>query len=286
MVAKNFKFLYRYYNDKQEALAKMFDKPQSTISGYVNGTIPIPVDILKQLANRYNESANRLINVDLSAEYDSPQTMMMLNNLLNTGDEILPFPTSKVAKSNDNFNLARKILSEERLVDDIEVFHSRVSVYEHIITLFQKAWEECNSYVALSNALSTILAVYASYNQTCIKIVQELNKKYNLNFYDLQKGMLRNPKKGNSINLYEEQQKKFFNKYDDIVYENIRHLKENARFSELGDYYLALCYYIGFKEDFIEYEQCVQTGFYMLMQLLKIENKYAEKFFENLMKIS
>ena len=50
MIAKNFKFLYKHFKDKQEVLAKMFNVPQSNISGYVNGTKPIPVDILQKIA--------------------------------------------------------------------------------------------------------------------------------------------------------------------------------------------------------------------------------------------
>ena len=50
MIAKNFKFLYRHFQDKQEVLAQMFRVPQSNISGYVNGTKPIPVDILQKIA--------------------------------------------------------------------------------------------------------------------------------------------------------------------------------------------------------------------------------------------
>ena len=43
MVAKNFKFLYRYYKDKQEVLAQMLHVPQSNISAYINGKKPIPI---------------------------------------------------------------------------------------------------------------------------------------------------------------------------------------------------------------------------------------------------
>ena len=70
MVAKNFKFLYRYYKDKQEVLAQMLHVPQSNISAYINGKKPIPTDVLNNISVRYNVPIDDLVNKDLSVEFD------------------------------------------------------------------------------------------------------------------------------------------------------------------------------------------------------------------------
>ncbi len=285
MVAKNFKFLYKYFKDKQAVLAKMFNVPQSNISGYVNGTKPIPVDILQKIAIRYGVSVDDLSNKDLSLEFDSPQTID-LKDTLSFGENMLPILTSNVAKTNDNFNRAHDILLDALNLERMDAFYGKINVLEHAITLFQKAWEESNTYVALSNCLSTVLLVYAFYSQRGIQIGQELIEKGSLSSFDIESSFLRDPRKPKAPNPYEKKQKDFFEKYDDLVYGNIKLLKSNTQFSELGDYYLAICYFLGFAEDFIEYEQSFQTGFHMLLQLSKLDNKYADKFFETMPQIS
>lgn len=153
-------------------------------------------------------------------------------------------------------------------------------------SLFQKAWRESKTYVALSNCLSTVLLIYAFYSQRGIRIGQKLIEKGSLSSFDIKSSFLRDPRKPIASNPYEKKQKDFFEKYDDLVYGNIKLLKSNNQFLELGDYYLAMCYFLGFAEDFLEYEQCFQTGLYMLLQLSKLDNKYADKFFETMPQIS
>ena len=281
MIAKNFKFLYKHFKDKQEVLAKMFNVPQSNISGYVNGTKPIPVDVLQKIAIRYGVSVDDLSNKDLSLEFDSPQTIE-LKDTLSFGENMLPILTSNVAKTNDNFNRAHDILLDALNLERMDAFYGKINVLEHAITLFQKAWEESNTYVALSNCLSTVLLIYAFYSQRGIQIAQELIEKGSLSSFDIESSFLRDPRKPKAPNPYEKKQKDFFEKYDDLVYGNIKLLKSNTQFSELGDYYLAICYFLGFAEDFIEYEQSFQTGFHILLQLSKLDNKYADKFFETM----
>ena len=285
MIAKNFKFLYKHFKDKQEVLAKMFNVPQSNISGYVNGTKPIPVDILQKIAIRYGVSVDDLSNKDLSLEFDSPQTIE-LKDTLSFGENMLPILTSNVAKTNDNFNRAHDILLDALNLERMDAFYGKINVLEHAITLFQKAWEESNTYVALSNCLSTVLLIYAFYSQRGIQIGQELIEKGSLSSFDIESSFLRDPRKPKAPNPYEKKQKDFFEKYDDLVYGNIKLLKSNTQFWELGDYYLAICYFLGFAEDFIEYEQSFQTGFHVLLQLSKLDNKYADKFFETMPRIS
>lgn len=109
MLSKNFKFLYQYYKDKQEVLARMLHVPQSNISAYINGKKPIPTDVLQNIAIRYNVSIDDLINKDLSLEFDSPQTLTVAD-AVNFSENMYPILTSNVAKTNDSFNAAYDLL--------------------------------------------------------------------------------------------------------------------------------------------------------------------------------
>jgi len=285
MVSKNFKFLYQYYKDKQEVLAQMLRVPQSNISAYVNGKKPIPTDVLHNISIRYNVSVDDLINKDLSLEFDSPQTLTV-DDAANFSKNMFPILTSNVAKANDDFNAAHEILLQSLSLEQIDDFYKNIGALEESIVLFQKAWNESNTYVALTNSLSVILLIYTFYSQRGIKIGQELLNNGAVNTLDVKCGMLRDPRKPIATDKYEQQRKLFFEKYDDLVYRNIKLLKRNTQFSELGDFYLAMCYFFGFVEDFIDYETCIQTAILMLLQLCKLENKYADNFMESFTSIS
>lgn len=285
MVSKNFKFLYQYYKDKQEVLAQMLHVPQSNISAYINGKKPIPTDILHNISIRYNVSVDDLMNKDLSLEFDSPQTLTV-DDAAHFSENMFPILTSNTAKSNDSFNIAHDILLQSLCLDKIDDFYEKIEELEHAIVLFQKAWDESNTYVALTNSLSAILLIYAFYSQRGIKIGHELLNNGALNTLDIKSSLLRDPRKPVAVNKYEQQRKQFFEKYDDLVYQNIKRLKSNTQFSELGDFYLAMCYFFGFAEDLVDYETCTQTAMLMLLQLCKLENKYADRFMESLPSIS
>ena len=285
MVSKNFRFLYQYYKDKQIALAQMLRVSQGNISDYVNGNKHIPVDILNRISIRYNVSTDDLLNKDLALEYDMPQTIK-LEDANNLACSMLPIFTSNVAKNNESFNQAYNVLLTSLQLDNIEELYNKINSLEKAVELFQKAWTEANTYVALSNSISIILLIYMSCNQQAVNIGKELLDKGMLNSYDVERKQLRNPDKATTNNPYEKKQREIFEKYDDTVFENIRHLKSNLHFSELGDFYLAMCNFVGFTEDFMEHEICMQLGMYMLVQLCKLENKYAEKFIESLSLIS
>lgn len=145
MVSKNFKFLYQYYKDKQEVLAQMLRVPQSNISAYVNGKKPIPTDVLHNISIRYNISVDDLINKDLSLEFDSPQTLTV-DDAAHFSKKMFPILTSNVAKANDNFNTAHEILLQSLSLEQIDDFYKNIGELEQSIVLFQKAWDESNTY--------------------------------------------------------------------------------------------------------------------------------------------
>lgn len=279
MATKNFHFLWKFHKDKQTELAKMFCVSQGSISDYLNGKQGIPVDILEKIAYRYNVSMDDLITKDLSQEYDNPQTID-LEQAMNVGRRMFPFHTSNVAKNNDNFNYAYDITMNALQTEDITTLDGKLCIFEHAIELYTKAWEEDKTYVALSNSISLILFIYALYSMRNIDIAQELFKKGSLHEFELKQKLLKNPNKPVTTNKYADKKKQIFEKYNELVINNIKLLKQNINFCDLGDFYLAMCYFLGFAYEDFEYDSCVQTAFMMLLQQYELDNKYAEKFLD------
>lgn len=281
MIAKNLKFLRKHFGDKQEVLAKLLNVPQSNISNYENKKKPIPIEILDKISIRYSVSIDDITNKDLSLEFDTPQPID-LKNAVSVGENMFPLLSSNVAKTNNNFNRAYKYVIESLQIEKLEMFYSKTSVLEHAIELFQKAWKESNTYVALSNSITVILLIYVFYYQNGLNIGQELLTKGKLSPQEIQNALLKDPSKPLPKNPYENKRKAFFEKYEDLLYDNIKKLKSNSRFSDLGDYYLAMCYYFGFADDCVDYNTASTTGICMLIQQEKLDNEYARKFIESI----
>lgn len=281
MITKNFKFLRRYFNDKQESLAKMLHISQSVISEWEHGK-EIPMEMLCKIAYRYNVSIDDLKNKDLSLFYEDVEEIN-IDTAMKISDSMFPLLTSNIATTNASFNQAYDTTISLLNLDDVNELDKNIEILRKILVLYKRAWNESSTYVALSNSITLILFFYVFYTQRGINIGQELINKEKLSELDIHTAQLRDPRKEQQSNPYEDKQHAFFNKYDDIVYEYIKILKNNKHFNELGDFYLGLCYLIGFTEDILEaYTLSYQVGLYMLIQQCKLENQYAEKFIDSI----
>lgn len=280
-VARNFNFLWKYNEEKQEVLSKILGKSQSTISDYANGKRPIPVDVLTKISDRYGVSADDLINKDLSLEYDAPQAIDV-KRAMNIGNNMFPLFSSNIAKNNDSFNRAYEITINALAEEKLNLIYSKICILEHAIELYKKAWEESQTYVALSNSITLVLFIYAFYNQRNMEIAQMLISKGKLDTYEIKQLSLRDPNKPKPVNKYEIKRKAFLEKYYDLVFEHIKLLKSNLKFSNLGDFYLSLCYLQGFVDIDFDYDSCFQTALMMMYQQAELENTYAIKFLESL----
>jgi len=281
MVAKNFKFLQKHFKDSQKSLAVLLGVTQSMISDYQSGKKQVSVEKLKKISNRYNVSVDDLIYKDLSLEYDFPQTID-LRDFETFCENIFPFYTSSISKNNENFRRAYEIVNVTLNTDNIEEIYGKTVVLEHAITLFKRAWEECSTYVALSNSISIILLIYSMYsNRDMIKVVNEQLSKDCIDLFEIEERLHLETRKEMYESSYIEKKKFIYEKYESFLYNNIKLLKNNPNFSELGDYYLALCYFVGF-DDAIEYELSLKIGGCLLYQLCRLGNKYANRLFESI----
>lgn len=278
MSSKNFKFFWKFHNDKQEVLSKILGVSQSTISAYANEKMTIPAHILKKIAYRYNVSVDDLLNKDLSSIYDLPLAIN-IDDLPEITMRTFPLLTSNIAKNNADFNKAHEINLSLFKLDNISELDSKICVYEHAIELYKKAWDESKTYVALANCISLILLISTIYGQRNLELAQMSYDKDDKETIEI-KPILRELNKSNIDNKYKDKCEAFIEKYYDVVFENIKLLKRKTEFADLGDFYLSICYLVGFVTGSFDYISCVNAAFMMLFQQFDLDNKYAEKFLE------
>lgn len=279
MSAKNLDFLLSFFKDKQQSLAKILGVTQSTISDYKNGIKQIKTEFIPIIAYRYGISCNDFLTKDLSLSMDFPLSLN-LDYCNKAVFKMFPIRTSKIAQKDANFNRAYEITNELFKLDDIDAVDSKICIFEHALELYDKAWTESKTYVALSNSISLILILYGIYCQRNIDPIVELQKKKNPDIIEVRQTFLRDPTKRTKTNKYEGKRKAFLEKYDLRIFDYIKLLKSNLDYSELGDYYLALCYYVGFVDLEMDYETYLNTSMLMLAQQAILENPYAITFFE------
>lgn len=283
--AKNLKYLMDINGDKQIPLGKEFGVSQGSMSAYLHGKTRIPDDILLKISNKYGVTVSDLINKDISAEWDFPISITFnIDRMIDLLLLSFPQKTSRKAQKNKNFNKAFEI-SRKVYLEAVDTLDSRICIYEHAIDLYEKAWNESNTYVALINRISLILFIYSKYCQRNINISAEINENDTLEASEIQKILLRNQKNNNFVKKYEKKSKEFVSKYHNQVYENIKLLKNNPDFCELGDFFLLQCFWQGFIDEDIDYDICQQTAGLMVYQQIKLNNSYVIKLFENLFNI-
>ena len=279
MIKKNIRFLRKFlHNDTQKALAHRLGITQGMFSEYESGKKPVSIDIAKQIANIYNVPLDDLIKKDLASEYDFPR-FLTVEDAHVMGENLFPIMTSELAETNPNFTRAYRHMTDSFRFESLDEFESSIDKLELAVSLFQSAWEQTNCYVALSNSISVILLIFSFYDRHKTQIARELMDNDKVKTATLLRG--ESPSAGDSIR-FEEKQRSILLKHSDIVYGNIKLLKSNLSFAQLGDYYLALCTFLNFDEDFIGTDEGIHIGSYMLYQLHKLKNEYALKFIENI----
>lgn len=278
--AKNLKYLMDINGDKQTPLGREFGVSQPSMSAYLHSNTPIPPDILLKISDKYGVPVSDLINIDLSTEWDFPISITF--NIDRAIDAVLicfPQRTSRKAQKDKSFIKAFEI-SREVYLEDVDTLDSRICIYEHAIDLYEKAWNESNTYVALINRISLILFIYSKFCPQNTNIDAELIKKDTFEAPEFQKILLRSSKSKNVVNKFNKKGKEFLNRYYNQVYENIKLLKSNSDFCELGDFFLLQCFLQGFIDEDIEYDTCKKAAELMMYQQIKLNNPYTVELIE------
>ena len=283
MVAKNLKFLRELFDEKQLVVAKSLGVSQNTISDYETQTKKIPMERILKISKRYSVSVDDLMNKDLSQIYDV-QKIVSIKDICG----LAYYPQiSDIKSTNDEYNrLFESTYTEVNcLWDEVltEMFRPDFEKLDIIIKLYFDFYKQTQIYAPLVNIVSILLTIYTLNNPAVEKLSVELQDRDDDYEFELKGLLFHDIKTVKQQSTQSATQKEIFDRYNNIVYENLKILKmsKNNMYCCLGDYYLALGTYLGFVDDVLEYQDYRLVGFGMLLQLVRLDNLYAERFVDS-----
>lgn len=276
-VRKNIRALRKYYGETMLDLAIALDVSKSLISDWENGKKDIPYNNILKIAKHYRISISHIMNYDLSY-LDSSSAV---NYIVNFDDEyikkinlntIFPLFTSKEIKNSKKLSQALEMHKQLWSLDSSKMDKLDIDM---IINSYEEALSKNYCLSVLANYLSLIFF----FNSFDI-----FSADYYENFNRFLSCGERNPKDGKFIisnyllNDIDKEENECSNKdIDEFIMKSISDFKNNKFYSDLGDYYMALRYYLNFVDNSLDREENLFIGTLFLKDLYILENRFVKK---------
>lgn len=276
-VRKNIRALRKYYGETMLDLAIALDVSKSLISDWENGKKDIPYNNILKIAKHYRISISHIMNYDLSY-LDSSSAV---NYIVNFDDEyikkinlntIFPLFTSKEIKNSKKLSEALEMHKQLWSLDSSKMDKLDIDI---IINSYEEALSKNYCLSVLANYLSLIFF----FNSFDI-----FSADYYENFNRFLSCGERNPKDGKFIisnyllNDIDKEENECSNKdIDEFIMKSISDFKNNKFYSDLGDYYMALRYYLNFVDNSLDREENLFIGTLFLKDLYILENRFVKK---------
>lgn len=276
-VRKNIRALRKYYGETMLDLAIALDVSKSLISDWENGKKDIPYNNILKIAKHYRISISHIMNYDLSY-LDSSSAV---NYIVNFDDEyikkinlntIFPLFTSKEIKNSKKLSEALEMHKQLWSLDSSKMDKLDIDM---IINSYEEALSKNYCLSVLANYLSLIFF----FNSFDI-----FSADYYENFNRFLSCGERNPKDGKFIisnyllNDIDKEENECSNKdIDEFIMKSISDFKNNKFYSDLGDYYMALRYYLNFVDNSLDREENLFIGTLFLKDLYILENRFVKK---------
>ena len=273
-IGKNIKALRIISGETQEQLGKIINIGANGIYFYEKGERKIPISHLNDIAYHYGVSVDDMINEEFIVEVKgvaSRRTKKGNEELLNLSSELI-----KVFNTSTNDDLYYKKAYElmerifENIINNILTLESMVNL---CINNYLESIRKFQNKKSAANLFAFILLVGLSYNKNIINVGKAF-----LNNKDYIEYLLKNPSEREKEEILLEKTKSFFRKNQDFLYESIKELKKDNKWSQLGDYNLALCYIFGVIDNELDNVTNSKIGQEIMESLLYVDNIYAAKF--------
>ena len=270
-LGKNIQHLRKIYGETQEDLGSILFLAKNTITGYEKGYSRPTPETLEIIAKHYGKTIDELLNVDLSELKE-----MELEKIVNYKDgleklqKILPIQRSVQGQDNRYFAKAMHIID-----DVLKSFERGDGVNEAVI---YEAYEnfECAAEVVEEAVPNMVWCIFLL-GYRCTDLKEELT---------MQSRMLSKRMNYKELNLYREKQMEngynirmqYVRCIDRELYQLIKSLKLSEKWSDLGDYYMALRYICQLIDSGYTNAMNEVIGMEMMINYYKLENKYAMDF--------
>lgn len=278
-IGNNIKCLRESFGLSQEELALEIGIGKSAICQYETGT-SIPVrDVLIKIAEYFHVTETDLLQNDYSGfrkMTDAPINEIDYNK--DMFEKLLPLVTSESTMNNRNFKQAYELHNQVcTLIGSgtaIEGFDE--TLIEKCIELYKKASDE-GIIEANANYLWWI-CFFGFFTSFCdsrmFDAVERLNQG-RIGVKEFFKEGYLTPFDSKDDSNKQENKKEFWEEYAVDFYVNVRKLKLNSVYADLGDYYLAIAYVFDMVCNGMSSEQNCAVGSEMLSVFSLMGNKYA-----------
>jgi len=280
-LATNIKRLRDFYNESTLDLAFAIGlSSPNAITNYETGTRIPKRDVIINIAKHYNITIDELLNGEFSSSQKFGVAISEIKNHEQVFQAMFPIISSKQALNNPNFRLAyerhKRFFSQMfGRTDGIDVEDINKSV-----ELYELALED-HIIEAAANLLCWLFLCGLFYALSVPEIsnCENANKEVSIEFIrSIFLSEVSDETTERNIKI-KENIDEFLDEYYIDLYKNIVLLKNSAQYSELGDFYLAMCYIFGYVRNSLSSEMNRALGFELLRVFDLVGNEYAEKFF-------
>lgn len=268
LVRKNMKFMRNLYGISQSEIGEILNITQHGISQYENGQRQLNYESIQILANYFRIPIEQFVKEDLSKiiVLNSSADINSINDFFET---IFPIFSSPKISTDKNFKKGYDMLMNIIQASKTMQFISTEYIYS-CIEFFIESYNNNQTLESIANAIGLmILVLVPAYDEekqniaTALQKEKTINKKFIKN-HILRKDYIEDP-------LKEE----FIKEFGSFIIEYIRFLKKSPKWSDLGDYYLAISYIMDAIDNNYDTDMNTLIGEEIMNTLIKLKNKYA-----------
>lgn len=274
LLGKNIQHLREIHGDTLDELGAAIGFAKSTIKGYENGSRKPDLDTLKAIANYYGKTVDELMYTDLTSLEKINVQQFSLSSTIETFKKIMPLFSSEEAMNNASFkkgyDLSQRILNAFASGETL-----RGTIITDVTELFLQSIEETEAPEAVANL---VWIVFVWWSQTFdVNEMLALQNKLLLKRIDMMELSRAIKKVSPEV---ESKRQEFISDMDELLCESIKALKSDEKWSDLGDYYLALRYTNGLVNTDLSAEMNVTMGIQLMIAYAQLDNKYAKVFLQ------
>lgn len=271
IIHNNIKSLRKIYGETQKELADAICVTKQCISNYEREDRDPSIDELRAIVRHYHISLEQLTGKTIEISKEADEFVMDEAHAQLIFCAEFPLFYSKEADKDSDFHKA--FCFSEQIYDKLIQFEIPMHTMVNLCwKQYKISWEKSKTIESLANLLSLMfLCCLSQMNKEEINLGIAFQNRKTMDEGFLKKYYLRN------INTETENDDKmlFVKEYYEEVMEYITVLKKHEKWSDLGDYYLALRYIVGLIDNDRNVDINRSFGIELMSTLFDVENPYA-----------
>lgn len=275
-ISRNIESLRKTHGETQSELGRAIGVSKQAINNYELGERIPPLDRVIDIANHYDISIDRFLHASIEAP-DSYETIFSYEKIMDTMDVM--FPVFEKQQENEDRSFAKGIKQHFSIMKQLRsngcIYGFNVKL-ESVLDAYTESFESNGCPESAANILSLVFFLWASTN------------KRNYDKASQFASIIKDFPLGNiaavvdSDQFSESRDKDFCKDLEPLILQMIRVLKEDSAWSEVGDYYLALRFFIGLVDNDSDINVLREMGLELMVSYCAMGNEYAYRLLQNI----